>query len=158
LPEQAVTAAPPPAVRAASEYDYPPYCIVKTNGTACGFSVELLRAALKAVHREVTFETGSWSEVMQMLLDGQVDVLPLVGYTPERKERFDFTMPYLNVHGTLVVRNDQLDIQSLDDLSGKRVAVMRGDNAEEFVRRINLDCNISLTETSVFPADSTTPS
>ena len=37
------------------EPDYPPYCIVTPEKRADGFSVELLRAALKAVGREVVF-------------------------------------------------------------------------------------------------------
>jgi hypothetical protein len=55
-------------------------------GRADGFSVELLRAALAAMGREVTFRTGPWGEVKGWLEKGEVQVLPLVGRTPEREE------------------------------------------------------------------------
>jgi|GEM_PF-4303850 len=135
-------------VLAASEYDYPPYCIVNPNGQADGFSVELLRASLKAMGQEVTFQLGPWNEVKQSLVDGRVQVLPLVGRTPEREKLFDFTFPYLTMHGTIVVRDDSSSsIKTLSDLAGKRVAVMRGDNAEEFVRRSNLGATLTTTST-----------
>ncbi len=117
------------------EIDYPPFCIVHPDGRVDGFSVELLRAALRAMGREVTFRIGSWDEVMQSLADGEIQALPLVGRTPEREKLFDFTFPYLTMHGAIVVREDTTDIEDLSDLRGKRVAVMKGDNAEEFLRR-----------------------
>lgn len=67
------------------EYDYPPYCVVAPDGQAGGFSVELLRAALKTMGREVTFKVGAWSEIKQDLAEGRLQTLPLVGRTPERE-------------------------------------------------------------------------
>jgi signal transduction histidine kinase len=126
-------------ILSASEYDFPPFCIVTADQQADGFSVELLRAALKVMGYEVSFQTGPWSEVRESLARGEVQVLPLVGRTPEREKIYDFTVPYITLHGTIVVREGTADILSLDDLAGRQVAVMAGDNAEEFLRRINLD-------------------
>ncbi|MHB8707959.1 MAG: transporter substrate-binding domain-containing protein, partial [Desulfuromonadales bacterium] len=111
--------AAPIVVSSASEYDYPPYCIVTPDNQADGFSVELLRAALKAMGREVSFQIGSWNEIKQKLADGRVQVLPLVGRTPERESDFDFTFPYLTMHGTIVVRDDETGIRTLADLADK---------------------------------------
>ncbi len=63
---------------------------------------------------------------------------PLVGRTPEREAIYDFTIPYLTLHGTLFIRNDNTNIQGLSDLAGQRIAVMKGDNAEEYVRLARL--------------------
>ncbi len=119
----------------ASEYDYPPFCIVNENDLAGGFSVELLRETLKVMGRDVSFKLGPWFEVKQSLIDKKVQVLPLVGRTPEREGFFDFTFPYMTMHGTIIVRSGTNEINSLADLSGKNVAVMQGDNAEEFLLR-----------------------
>jgi two-component system sensor histidine kinase EvgS len=124
-----------PVIQAGSEIGYPPYCIVDQQGNADGFSVELMRAALDAMGFDVTFEVGSWKEVKQSLEFGSVDALPLVGRTPEREDIFDFTFPYLTMHGTIVVHEDTHGITDLEDLSGRRVAVMQGDNAQEYVLR-----------------------
>jgi len=124
-----------PAIRSGSEIDYPPFCIVKADGRADGFSVELMQAALSSMGRGVTFKIGPWNEVRGWMEKGEVQALPLVGRTPERETIFDFTFPYMSLHGAIVVRDSTKGIQNLEDLRGRRVAVMKGDNAEEFMRR-----------------------
>lgn len=134
-------------IRSGTEIDYPPFSIVDKNGAADGFSVELLRAALAAMGREVTFRTGPWKEVRGWLEHGEIDTLPLVGRTPEREALFDFTVPYMSLHGAIVVRSNETGVRSLSDLGGRRVAVMKGDNAEEFLRREQRDFEIHTTPT-----------
>ncbi len=122
-------------LHSAAEIDYPPFSVVDEHGNAEGFSVELMRAALDAMGRDVTFRTGPWPEVRGWLEKGEVDALPLVGRTPEREALFDFTTPYMTLHGAIIVRNDETGIRDIPDLKGRRVSVMKGDNAEEFLRR-----------------------
>lgn len=131
----------------ACEYDYPPFCIVEEDSTVTGFSVELLRAAMKAMGREVSFQTGTWEHVGGLLARGEIDALPLVGRTPERESLFDFSVPYMSLYGAIVVRQDATGIQDLADLKGLKVAVMTGDNAEEFLRRVDRDFEIYTTPT-----------
>jgi ABC-type amino acid transport substrate-binding protein/nitrogen-specific signal transduction histidine kinase/ActR/RegA family two-component response regulator len=138
----AAAAAPPPApaapIRSASEYDYPPFALVNAAGEADGFSVQLMRAALRAMDRSVTFETGPWPEIKQALADGRLEALPMVARTPERERTFDFTFPYLTMHGTIVVRKGTTGIAGPEDLKGKRVAVLQEDVAHEYLRRSDL--------------------
>jgi PAS domain S-box-containing protein len=136
-----------PAVLSGCEIDYPPFCIVHEDGRADGFSVELMRAALGKMGREVRFRTGPWAEVRGWLERGEVDALPLVGRTPEREPLFDFTVPYMTKHGAIVVREETTDVHSLADLRGRRVGVMKGDNAEEFLRREERGLEILTTPT-----------
>ncbi len=56
-PGGAVASEQPPVLSAA-EIDFPPFSIVDETGRATGFSVELLRAALAAMDRDVIFRTG----------------------------------------------------------------------------------------------------
>ncbi len=138
-----------PPLRSGCEVGYPPFCIVHEDGRADGFSVELMRAALDKMMREVTFRTGPWSEVSGWLKRGEIDCLPLVGRTPEREPFFDFTVPYLTMHGAIVVRRDAADIHTLADLRGRTVGVMQGDNAEEFLRRA--DRGLEILTAPTFP-------
>lgn len=126
---------PPAPLLAGCEKDYPPFCVVHPDGRVDGFSVELLRTALSAMGREADFRTGPWAEVKSWLERGEVTVLPLVGRTPEREAAFDFTVPYLTMHGAIVVRAGTTGVREMADLRGRRVGTMRGDNAEEFLRR-----------------------
>ncbi len=141
------TAAARPVITSGCEYDYPPFCIVNPDSSVDGFSVELLRAALREMGHEVSFTVGSWMEVKQLLADRRIQVLPLVGRTPEREALYDFTVPYLTMHGALIVREGST-IRTVADLNGKRVAVLAGDNAEEFARRAVPGAVITATTTS----------
>ncbi|MCP4040876.1 MAG: transporter substrate-binding domain-containing protein [Gammaproteobacteria bacterium] len=84
-------------MNSAAEPDYPPLFIEIHKGQADGFAVELLRAATKAMGREICFEVRPWGKIKQELASNQLDALPLVGRTPEREDVFDFTVPYLNL-------------------------------------------------------------
>jgi ABC-type amino acid transport substrate-binding protein len=119
--------------------------MVGADGLADGFSVELLRAALAAMGRVVTFHIGHWSEVRGLLERGEIEVLPLVGRTSEREEIFDFTFPYMSLRGAIVVRQETTGIRTLADLKGGQVAVMKSDTAEEFLRRKDHGINIHTT-------------
>ncbi len=131
----------------ASEPNYPPYSLVDENGNADGFSVELFIAAADAVGLHVDIKIGVWDKIKNDLANGDIDALPLVGRTPEREEFYDFTMPYLSLHGAVFVRKGTTNINSVFDLAGKEVVVMKGDNAEEFVRRENISDKIFTTNT-----------
>lgn len=135
-------AEPDTLILSASEVDYPPFCFVDVDGTVTGFSVELFEAALEAMGRQVAFRASVWAEVRSWLENGEVQALPLMGRTPERESIYDFTFPYMSLHGAIVVRKGEKDIRDVQDLSGKQVAVMRGDNAEEFLRREKRDIKI----------------
>ena len=131
----------------ASEPDYPPYCIVNADGKADGFSVELFKAATDAVGLNVEIKIGIWNQIKQDLAEGRIDALPLVGITPEREHLYDFTMPYLSLHGAVFVRKGTEGIETLADLKDKEIVVMKGDNAEEFVRREKISNKIYTTNT-----------
>lgn len=133
-------------VKSASELDYPPLAVVN-NGKADGFSVDLLKAALKSMNTDVSFYVGPWSEIKNDLTQGKIDVLPLVGRTVEREAVYDFTVPYLTLYGALFVREGNRDIKTPTDLLRKSVVVMKGDNAEEFVRRTKLSDKIHTVKT-----------
>lgn len=137
----------PLEITIASEPDYPPYCIVDENGNADGFSIDLIKAATKAVGIKLNIKIGVWNEIKNDLAVGKIDALPLVGRTPERESLYDFTLPYLSLHGAIFVKEGTLDIDSLEDLKGKTISVMKGDNAEEFILRENISKTVFSTHT-----------
>ena len=111
-------------LKSASELDYPPFALVLENGSADGFSVDLLKAVVSTMGRNIQFKVGPWHEIKQQLIDGKLDVLPLVSYSEERDKLFDFTAPFLRLHGTVFVRRGDDSIHDFDDLKDKEVLVM----------------------------------
>ena len=133
-------------LRSASELDYPPFALVKPDGTADGFSVELLKAVADIAGLKVNIEVGPWNDIKNKLIHGQLDVLPLVSYSEERDRVMDFTTPYLRMHGTIFVRNGEKSIRTRDDLKDKEVLVMRGDTAHEYALKEHLSDHLILTD------------
>jgi PAS domain S-box-containing protein len=134
-------------LKSASELDYPPFAIVRPDGTADGFSVDLLKAAAKAGGLSLSFKVDTWHVLKEELAEGSLDVLPLVSYSQDRDKVYDFTAPYMKLNGTVFVRKGNVEIKKLADLMGKEVMVMRGDTAHEYVERKKLTDNIIPTET-----------
>ncbi|MCP4420112.1 MAG: transporter substrate-binding domain-containing protein, partial [Chloroflexi bacterium] len=50
---------------------------------------------------------------------------------PERQETMLFSAPYLDAGMSIAVKNDNTDINSLKDLDGKRIGVLKGTIGEE---------------------------
>jgi len=130
----------------AAEYGYPPFSL-ETNGQADGFSIQLLKAVAVEMGIQIEFKLDFWSIIKQELIDGELDVLPLVGYTEDRDLVLDFTVPYIVMRGNIFVRDSDNFIQSSDDLFGKEVLVLSGDNSEEYARSIGLDTELTATAT-----------
>jgi len=130
----------------AAEYGYPPFSL-EMNGEPDGFSVQLLKAVAVEMGIQLEFKLDYWSIIKQELIDGELDVLPLVGYTEDRDLLLDFTVPYIVMRGNIFVRDNDDSIQSADDLFGKEILVLSGDNSEEYARSIGLDTELTATAT-----------
>lgn len=132
-------------IKSATEYDYPPFSVISADGKAGGFSVELLTEALAKVGKDVDFYIDSWAKIKDDLINGKIQVLPLVGRTPERESFYDFTVPYISLYGAIFTRAEDKSIKTFDDLKGKEIVVMQGDNAEEYILRKNISDKIVST-------------
>jgi ABC-type amino acid transport substrate-binding protein len=147
LPRPPSTQAMEPVLMAAAEPDYPPLSLAGVDGNADGFAVELTRAVVASIGREVTFDVRPWAQIKRDLAEDRLDLLPLVGRIPERETLYDFTVPYLSFQGVVVVRRGFADISAAEELSRHRIGVMAGDNAEEYLRRKGLDHSLHTTVT-----------
>ena len=69
------------------------------------------------------FVEGKWDGLIAGLDVKRYDaVINQVGITEERKAKFDFSDPYIASKAALIVREDNADIKSFADLSGKKAA------------------------------------
>lgn len=132
--------------KSATEYDYPPFSVT-SSGEVDGFSVDLIKAVAEETGIKIEFKIDQWSIIKDELQNGKLDVLPLVGYSEERVEYFDFTVPYIVMYGNIFVREDNDNINSESDLYGKEIIVMEGDNAHEYALRMNFTDKLYLAET-----------
>ncbi len=134
----------PGTIKSASELDYPPFSIIKSDGTPDGFSVDLLKAVVQTFASDISFKVGPWNEIKQQLIDGHLDVLPLVSYSDDRDKIMDFSVSYLRMQGTIFVRKQETSIKGIRDLKDKEVLVMKGDTAHDYALKNKVSDNLIL--------------
>ncbi len=126
-------------------FDYRPGIFRDENGMAAGFHVDLLELVAKERGWRLEYVYGSWSDGMERIQRGELDLLTSVAYTEERARYLDYChQPLLTVWGELYLREDS-PVRSVGTAQGLRVAVMKGDfNAASFRRlaeQMGLDCS-----------------
>ena len=85
----------------------------------------------------------TWPEAYDRALSGEIDLLPAVSVTEERKLYFRFSEPYHNFRRVIVTRNNDTGIADLDDLKGLTVAVQRNSSHHSYLLSYH-DINLSL--------------
>lgn len=106
-----------------TEGTYSPNSYHDENGDLVGFDVEVGRKIAEKLGVEAEFVESEWDSLFAAMDSGRIDiVVNEVEVTAERAEKYDFSQPYTYVHGALLVRSDNEDIQSFDDISGKKSA------------------------------------
>ncbi len=107
-------------------YDNPPKVYVDGSGVARGLFPELVNAIASEEGWTVQYVYGSWTEGLDRLASGDIDLMVDVAYTASRAETYVFTDETVFVNWGIVYARSGLHIASLPDLDGLRVAVMRG--------------------------------
>ncbi|WP_455381994.1 transporter substrate-binding domain-containing protein [Salinispira pacifica] len=111
----------------ATDATYKPMEFVNGSGELDGYDIELMRAVGRAADFEISFRNVRWDSIFTTLLAGQCDaVISTITITEDRRKRFEVSIPYLTVDHYLVVRADNQDVKSLQDLAGRRVAALQG--------------------------------
>ena len=117
-----------------SEFNYPPYTTVDTNGHPEGFAVDLLNAIAEAEGLELEWGVDSWDKTLTLLQSGNIDLIPMMAKSPERAQKFLFGDIFIRSHDAIFVRRGDGLITSLDDILNHTLIVVRDDFAHEYFR------------------------
>nr|WP_320051348.1 transporter substrate-binding domain-containing protein [uncultured Desulfuromonas sp.] len=129
-----------------NENDWKPYDYFE-NGVSKGFCIDVVRLIAKKVGFKAKFISGqSWNTYMHMLENREVDVLHNTAITPDRERFMIFTQSYVRFRDALFIRKERVGIKSLDDLKGKKLAVVRGYYQEVLLRTYYPEINLFLVD------------
>lgn len=88
-----------------------------------GYDVEVAEKLAEKLGVSVTFVEGEWDGLFAGLDAGRYDlVINGVEVTDERAEKYDFTIPYAYIRTAVIVKGENNEIQSFEDLNGKKTA------------------------------------
>ena len=112
--------------------DKKPFGYVDSNGDYQGYDVYFGNRIAKDLGVEVEYVPVEAASRVEDLVSNKVDII-LANFTvtEERKEKVDFTLPYMKV-ALGVVSPDKALITDVEDLKGKTLIVCKGTTAETF--------------------------
>ena len=91
-----------------------------------GIAIDTIRWVAKREGWQVTYVPDSFDNLLVRLDRGEIDLLVGIAHSDARARRFQFSRQSLIGNWGLVFRHAGAKIDSLPDLKGKRVALMRG--------------------------------
>ena len=105
---------------------YPPFEYV-VDGELIGIDIDLINAIAEDQGFEVKIEQMDFSGIIPSMQAGELDIgMGGMSITDERKKTVDFSEPYFEAGISLVVAEDNEEINGLEDLAGKKVVVKNG--------------------------------
>src|SRR5580765_1865088 len=132
--------------------DTPPFGYLDVRGKNAGVDVEIAKQFARYAFgraQRLTFVCAPTAAREPLLTTGRVDlVISTFTYTADRDTRIDFSRPYYNASGRLLVKNNS-PIQRLADISGKRISTTSGSIYDRWMKRC-------FTNTQVLVVDSVT--
>lgn len=120
-----------------TEGTYQPFTYHNEKNELVGYDVEVGRAIAEELGMEAQFMEITWEGLLAGLDNGQVDIVTnQVSVTEERKEKYNFSEPYLYSYPALIVKSDNDTIKSFEDAKGLKTSLNVSSNyaliAEEY--------------------------
>lgn len=104
----------------AMEGVWSPWTYHDENDELVGFDVEVAKAIAQKLGVRAKFAEVEWDGIFAGMDSKRYDIaLNGVEITPEREQKYDFSIPYGYIHTALIVRSDNSEINSFEDLKGK---------------------------------------
>ena len=126
---------------------WPPVEYIDDKGIYSGIASDYVDDLEKQLSIDVKYDpTLKWSEVIDKIKAGEIDVLPAVSKTSEREKYLNFTKPYLKFPYVIFTRDDTQLITGIDELSDKTIVVERDYANHEILKQNHPDIRLLLVD------------
>lgn len=127
-------------IRVGTEGTYAPFTYHDKDGSLTGFDVELTREVAKRLGVEAEFIETKWDGIFAGLDAKRFDIVAnQVSIRDDRKEKYDFSDPYIVSKAVLIVNEKNEDIQKLADLKGKKAGQSLTSNLTDIAKENGAD-------------------
>lgn len=115
------------------------------NNEIVGFDIDLAEAVCEKLGVELVKEPIDWDTKEQDLSVGKIDCIwNGLSVSPSREEAFNLSEPYMK-NAMVFVVPESSDINSVDDLAGKKVIVQNGSTAQDTLAASQLAANMEIS-------------
>lgn len=126
-----------PVIRLAPDPDFPPIEYIDKDGNYRGIAADFI--ALIETKLPLKFEIvplENWSEVVEQAKNRTIDMFGAAVPSPERLQYMLFTKPFVEFPAVVLVRDSVQEFPKLNNLTGKRVAVVANYADHEYMQRV----------------------
>jgi len=126
-------------------FQSPPMIFKDESGETNGIFSDLIRAIGERENWQLEFVHGSWSEGLDRLQLGEIDLMTSVAFKTNRESFLDYhTEPVMSAWGEVYVKQGS-NIDSIFELSRKKIAVVEGDINGQNFRRLCVQFDVKCT-------------
>ena len=142
-------AQPEKVLRVATEPTFAPFEFQKEGSDElAGFDMDLIRAIGKKLGYKVEIANMGFDALIPALNTGNIDVaIAGMSITDERKQAVGMSDPYYTSGLIVMVKKDNNDIKSIEDLAGKRIAAQIGTTGADKANSVK-DAKVTLFNTN----------
>ncbi len=136
-------------ISVAVDNSFPPYGYMENidgERVFMGFNADILKAVSLATDHEIMIHPMSWESAVRALERGDVDAIAGMKYDRKREAKYDFSEGYMLNSLAIFVQKNTWDIQGLESLKGKKVAVYKNDVAYERLQELPLHLALTADE------------
>jgi len=130
-------------------YQNPPKISLNNKGLPEGIWPDLINEIAQNEAWEINWIPGTWEECLNRLESGEIDVMPDVGITQERRKKFLFSREIVYLSWVRLYKRKGVDILSILDLHGKKVAGLKGsfdlegaDGLKAILKKFEVNCEV----------------
>ncbi|MBA2857806.1 polar amino acid transport system substrate-binding protein [Methanococcus maripaludis] len=113
------------------------------DGELKGFDIDLMKEIADNMGLKPEFKIYEYGGAHEALLNGEIDCLPSMTISPERKKDMDFSRAYIQTYVVVAVFENS-PYRELKDLNGKNIAVVTNTYTEDWAKEYlgSLNANI----------------
>ncbi|MES9879486.1 MAG: diguanylate cyclase [Sedimenticola sp.] len=123
-----------PTIRIAPDPDFPPIEYFDASGAYRGLAADYVRLLEEKIG--IRFEIvhlENWGQAIAQARSRKIDMWAAASPTASRLEYMSFTKPMIDVPAVIMTRRDEETILSMPDLIGRKVTVVSGYAAHDFI-------------------------
>lgn len=104
-----------------------------SNGGIVGIDVDIAREIAREMGKELVVKDVAFDSIIHEVKSGKADIgVAGISYSEERAKNVDFSINYTTSKQVVIVRSNS-HINTVDDISGKKIAVQLGSVADLYV-------------------------
>ncbi len=131
-------------------YENQPKIFTDDKGTASGFWPDIIEYIASQEGWKIEYIHGTWAECLKRLENNEIDIMPDVAYSEERNKTYAFSHEIVYTSWSNVYTQKGTNIQSIIDLKGKNIAVLKGsvnvegpDGIKKLVKLFDINCTFT---------------